>query len=72
MGIKIIWFGVSERGLKRVKDDITWMGGGGLVVNGWQICGFTAYANWKAGYIIHNKPKNSSNEPKIVRMSSKN
>ena len=32
-GAKIIWFGVSERGFQ-VKDDITWMGGGGLVVNG--------------------------------------
>jgi len=35
MGLKIIWFGVSERGFQ-VKDDITWMGGG-LVVNGWQL-----------------------------------
>ena len=35
MGLKIIWFGVSERGFQ-VKDDITWMDGGGLIVNGWQ------------------------------------
>ena len=33
MGLKIIWFGVSERGFQ-VKDDITWMDG--LIVNGWQ------------------------------------
>ena len=47
----------------RFKDDITWMGGRGLMVNGWQLCtrlNILEFINWK--YLFKNvfDPKNGS------------